>query len=182
MGGTTNSQALRFPFVDEVISDTAIKNLATDCATKLDAQDVTRAAVLKRPMATVTRNAVQNIAVNTDTTLIWDTIGFDPNSMVNLGTQPTRITVPSTATGLWHVEIHGNTNNTWSRTTLSFMVTGVVKAVKTFYFNDFLWYNFATMLVVPNANDYIECRVRHSGGGTDPMQFQTVTARLVSKT
>jgi hypothetical protein len=183
MGNTTNSQGLRYPYVDEGINSTNIQNLATDCATALDAQDVKRTLIIKRPVAAVFRSANQSIPVNTDTTIIWDTVSFDPNSMVNLGTQPTRITIPSTATGLWRVSISGALFGTaWTRTIWSVMVTGVVKGQKSFWQSDNSWSVFSTMVNVPNAGDYLEARIRHVGGGTDPINFLRMNAQLVAKT
>ena len=181
MGNTTNSQGLRYPYVDEGINSTNIANLAADCATALDAQDVSRNLMVKRPIAAVQRFAGQSIAVNTDTTVIWDSINLDPNSMVNLATFPTRITVPSTATGLWRVSMSGPLSVSWTRLTLSFMVSGVVRAMKTVWGSDATWPMFSTFINVPNAGDYIELRVRHAGGGTD--SFSTnMTAVLAAKT
>lgn len=184
MGGTTNSQALRFPYVDEVIASTHIQNFATDCASKLDVQDANRLLVVHKPLAAVTRFAAQNIAVNTDTTIIWDGVGADPAGMVNLGTQPTRITVPAAYTGLWRVQTDIFTSGpSWTRTQVSILVTGVVRAAKTYKGLNFSFAMLTALVNVPNANDYIEMRVRHAGGGTDPISpTVAMSATLVAKT
>lgn len=182
MGGTTNSQGLRYPYVDEGVNNSNIGNLAADLATALDARDVQRALVVKRPIASVFRSANQSIAVNTDTTLIWDTVEVDPSGLVNLGTQPTRITVPSTATGLWHVSFSGLIAGTsWTKTVLSIMVTGTVRAAKSFWSSDNTWPMFSAYVNVPSAGDYIEMRIRHAGGGTDPISFYHMNAQLAAK-
>lgn len=184
MGGTTNSQALRFPYVDEVIGNASIQNAATDIATKLDVQDVNRKLITARPIASVRRNAAQNIAINTDTLIIWDTVALDPGSYVNLGTQPTRITVPAAATGLWRVNIGGFNigGAAWTRTQVSILVTGVLQASKTYFGQDYNYLSYSDLVNVPNANDYIEMRIRHAGGATDPISPLSMTATLQAKT
>lgn len=183
MGGTTNSQALRFPYVDEGIAASNIANLAADIATKLDVQDATRTAVIARPVVSVSRNASQAIAVNTDVTIIWDVVSVDTAGLVNLGTQPTRITVPASATGLWRVSLSGAlVGPSWTRTTFTYLVSGAARAAKTFWGTDFGWTTFSTMINVSAANDFIEVRIRHAGGGTDVIAGLTLTAHPVAKT
>jgi len=183
MGGTTNSQALRFPYVEEGINALNIGNFAADCATKLDVQDVNRLNVLHRPIVGVKRSAAQNIAVSTDTTMIWDTIDFDPNSLVNLGTFPTRITVPTAFTGLWRVTLSGLPfSQVWTKTQISVMVSSVIRSWRSYFSTESQAFCFSTMVNVPNANDFIEMRVRHTGGGTDPFGSIRCQANLVAKT
>lgn len=183
MGGTTNSQALRFPYVDEVINSTNVQNLATDIASKLDVQDVSRSLITAKPIAVVSRSANQAFVVNTDTTIIWDTINLDTAGLVNLGTQPTRITVPSTYTGLWEVTYSlFDIANGWTRTAISVMVTGVVRQTRTYYQSAYAFGSHTVLVNVPTANDYIEIRLRHAGGGTDSNSNFTCTAHMVAKT
>lgn len=183
MGGTTNSQLLRFPYVDEVINSTNLQNLATDVASKLDTQDTNRTLVTAKPIASVARNANQSFAVSTDTLIIWDTINLDTAGLVNLGTQPTRITVPAAYTGLWQVTYSlFDIANAWTRTAISVLVTGTVRQTRTYYKSAYAFASHTVFVNVPTANDYIEIRLRHAGGGTDPNSGFTCSANLAAKT
>lgn len=181
MGGTTNSQALRFPYAEEGINASNIGNFAADCATQLDVQDVNRLNVLHRPIVGVSQSS-QNVAANTDTSIIWSSVDFDPNSLVNLGTFPTRITVPAAYTGLWRVTLSGLPLSTsWTKTQISVMVSSVIRSWRSYFSTEINAFCFSTMVNVPNANDFIEMRVRHTGGGTDPFGPIHCQANLAAK-
>ena len=107
MGGVTPVYAIRFPFIDETITDVSTKNAADDIAavlsTKLDAD---RDIALKRPSASAFKNASQSITANTETNIQFGSEDFDTDNAINLGTNNTRITVPTADGGRWWVFAH----------------------------------------------------------------------------
>lgn len=170
MGGTTNSQSLRYPYVTETITDASTKNLADDCATALSLQDTARTAALKRSVVQVSRNANQSIADNTDTLVSWDAEIQDPDNLWVIGT-PTRITVPAGLTGLWWVRVQvlsaGHTSST-SKGQISIRVSGTTVKRRTYFTATGTIKNqmqVSGLVNVPNAGDFIEAAILHVGGG-----------------
>src|SRR6188474_2429096 len=105
MGGTTNSQAFRYPYIDEVVTDVSTKNLADDIAAELTTtQDVNRLKALKRPIAKASRqSSTQNFADGVNTIVTFDTEVADSDGFINLGTNANRIIIPSSAfTGIYY--------------------------------------------------------------------------------
>lgn len=187
MGGTTNSQALRYPYDTDVITDTGIKNLADDCATKLTVQDGQRTAALKRPAVIIGRNANQSFADGVDTLVQMDFESQDTDNYVNLGVSNTRITVPAAGTGIWYVALSCASPGFTSSVTkgqLSITVTGGLQLRRTWYSATGAVKNnlrLEGVVSVPNANDYIEAMMLHTGGGALNASFFTLYAiRLTS--
>jgi ketosteroid isomerase-like protein len=107
MGSVTPVYAIRFPFIEETITDASTKNAADDIAavlsTKLDAD---RDISLKRPAASAFRNGSQAITANTETNIQFTSEDFDTDAAINLGVNNTRITVPTADGGRWWVFAH----------------------------------------------------------------------------
>lgn len=104
MGSTTPVYAIRFPFIEEVITDASTKNMADDIAAALSTDlDVDRDTSLKRAVAVAFRNATLNITANVETAITFDQETLDTDAAINLGTQATRITVPTGMGGRWWV-------------------------------------------------------------------------------
>lgn len=173
MGGTTNSQALRFPYVTETISDLHTKNFADDCATALAAQDVRRTSALKRSIVEVERAAALALADGSNVTVPWDTEVTDPDNLVNVGGgTPSRITIPAGLTGIWYcrVQVLSPGATGWMKGQVSITVTGNIRMRRSycqFGGGDSIDDMHLTAFVpVPNAGDYIEVQLLHVGGGS----------------
>lgn len=171
MGGTTNSQSIRYPYVNETITDVSTKNFADDCATALSAQDTKRAAALKRAAAQISRNAGQSIADNTDTLVSFDTEIQDTDNIWVIGT-PTRLTIPAGLTGLWWVRAQvlsaGHTSST-TKGQISIRVSGTAVKRRTYFTASGTIKNqmqVSGLVNVPNAGDFIEVALLHVGGGS----------------
>jgi hypothetical protein len=107
MGSTTPAYALRFPFIDEVITDASTKNLADDIAAILSTRlDADRDLSQKRASAFAFRNGSQSITVNVETNIQFTTEPFDTDAAINLGTNNTRITVPTGMGGRYWAIAH----------------------------------------------------------------------------
>jgi hypothetical protein len=107
MGSVTPVYAIRFPFNDETITDVSTKNAADDMAAVLSTHlDVDRDTSLKRAAASAFRNASQSIAANTETNIQFTSEDFDTDAAINLGTNNTRITVPTSMGGRYWVFGH----------------------------------------------------------------------------
>lgn len=107
MGGVTPVYAIRFPFIDETITDVSTKNAADDMAAALSTHlDADRDVSLKRAAASAFRNGSQSINANTETNIQFTSEDFDTDAAINLGTNNTRITVPSATGGRWWVFAH----------------------------------------------------------------------------
>jgi hypothetical protein len=170
MGGTTNSQSLRYPYLTETITDASTKNLADDIATALSAQDTKRAAALKRAAVQVARNANQSIPDNTDTLVSFDGEIQDTDNVWVIGT-PTRLTIPAGLTGLWWVRAQvlsaGHTSST-TKGQLSIRVSGTTVKRRTYFTATGTIKNqmqVSGLVNVPNAGDFIEVAILHVGGG-----------------
>lgn len=107
MGGVTPVWAIRFPFIEETITDASTKNAADDMAAILSAElDADRDLSLRRAAASAFRNGSQSIAANTETNIQFTSEDFDTDAAINLGTNNTRITIPSSNGGRWWVFAH----------------------------------------------------------------------------
>lgn len=103
MGSTTPTYAIRFPFIDETITDVSTKNAADDMASTLSTVlDVDMTTSLKRAVAVAFRNASLSVTAAAETTITFDQETLDTDNSFTLGT-PTRITVPSGMGGRWWV-------------------------------------------------------------------------------
>lgn len=107
MGGVTPVYAIRFPFIDETITDVSTKNAADDMAAVLSTHlDADRDLSLRRAAASAFRNGVQTISANTETNIQFTSEDFDTDAAINLGTNNTRITIPSSNGGRWWMIAH----------------------------------------------------------------------------
>lgn len=169
MGGTTPSQGLRYPYVDDVINESNQANLGADVAAKLTTQDAARALVIKRPFVFIS-SASQAIADGVDTAVIFTFVSTDPYGLVNLGTQPTRITPGSGNTGLWKFSyfLQFTTGASISKVRLSIAVTGTTRVYRSWFVNNSSTQNFVLsgMQQVAAGTDYMEFKVLHNGGGS----------------
>lgn len=173
MGDVTPVQALRFPWVDDVITETAQGNLGADIAAKLTTQDAARVLVLQRPFVIASRNALQAIANNTDTTVSFDAATFDPNGVLNIGGTPTRITPGSALTGVWKWSINPSQPGSVVKFQISVLVSGVVKGYRT-------WtspaaggsgFEASGLVYVPTGTDFIEFKVKQNSGVSQNLFF-----------
>jgi len=169
MGSTTPSQGLRFPWVDDVISESAQGNLGADVATKLTAQDTARALVIQRPWTLIFSNG-QATADGVDTAMTWSGFTLDPYSLTNFGTFPTRVTPGSSYVGLWKytLQVSFAIGSTITKLKVSVAVTGTTKSYRTFFTNANSGgvYNLSGMQRIPAGTDYFEFKVLHNGGGS----------------
>lgn len=104
MGGTTPNYAIRFPYIDETITDASTKNAADDIAAALSTHlDASRDISLKRMAAVSERFNTQSFNANVETTIIQDNETLDTDAAISIAGQPTRITVPASMGGLYWV-------------------------------------------------------------------------------
>jgi hypothetical protein len=107
MGDVTPVYAIRFPFIDETITDVSTKNAADDMAAVLSTHlDAARDTSLKRASASAFRNGSQSITAAVETNIQFTSENFDTDAAINLGTNNTRITVPTGMGGRWWVFAH----------------------------------------------------------------------------
>lgn len=169
MAGVTDTQSLRFGQVTDVITHTMIANLADDFATKLDAVDAVRAAVLRRPVAWARKNNITPLAVNTQTTVAFDTKLADTHGMIDLVGQPTRITATSLAgPGFYVVEAAATCDSaSWTRGDISIFKDGAVAAQRTLISPVSLCDMTVTAIIwLGVVTDFLDMRLYHEGGGT----------------
>lgn len=171
MGGTTGSQGLRFPYVDDVITDAAQANLGADIAAALSTQDTNRAKVLTRPFVYVRRGTTgQTFSDGVDTTVSFDLVNVDGYSMVNLGTQPTRITPGAGWTGMWKVSFSHAGSSSANKVRLAVSVTGTLKLGRSWASgaNSPTTHSLSGDIYVANTTDYLEFKVlRNGSSGSD---------------
>lgn len=102
MGGTTPNYALRFPYIDETITDASTKNLADDVAAVLtNTLDVDRAKSLGRASGSWFRSGNQSVSANTETAIAGTSETFDTDGAIDIAGQPTRFTVPAGMGGIY---------------------------------------------------------------------------------
>lgn len=169
MGGTTDTQSLRYGTVDDVISYLMQANLADDIATQLNAADTARTAGLHRPQVNITRNAALAIPVSTTTAVPYDTLNQDTHGMVNLGTQPTRVTCNASAgTGIYHVRFDASVDTTgWTKADLTVYKNGAFYDGRTFWGpQTFAPMEFETFVYLNLTTDFITTNIYHDGGGS----------------
>lgn len=183
MGGTTNSQAFRYPYIDEVVTDVSTKNLADDIAAKLTTpQDVNRLAALKRPVAKAARIlSSQNIADGVATTITFDTEVYDTDGLINLGTNAQRITVPAGKTGIYYVvgrvEVAGG--GAWSVGELLVAKNGGTWARRK-YFAPVDVLLCKGLVFMGGAGDFLEMQIIHTGGGTTAASFLSMAVHRIT--
>ena len=117
MGGVTPVWSIRFPYIEETITDASTKNAADDMAGVLTNElDADRDQSLKRASAYAFRNGSQSISANTETNIQFTSEPFDTDAAINLAGNNTRITVPSSMGGRYWVfaEIPSITSTTWT--------------------------------------------------------------------
>ena len=128
MGGVTPVFSIRFPYIDETITDVSTKNAADDMAAVLSAElDVDASLSQRRATAVAERFATQNITAGAVTTITQDNETLDTDAAINLGTQPTRITVPANMGGLYWVHGQVSTINggAWTSGQIALAKNGV---------------------------------------------------------
>lgn len=182
MGGTTNSQAFRYPYLNETVTDVSTKNLADDIAAKLTTpQDVNRLAALKRPVAKASRIASQNIADGVATTITFDTEIYDTDGLINLGTNAQRITVPAGKTGNYYAvarcEVAGG--GAWSVGEILILKNGGTWARRK-YFAPVDVLLCKGLIQMGGAGDFLEVQIIHTGGGTTAASFISLAVHRVT--
>lgn len=173
MAGTTDTQSLRFGQVTDVITHTMVANLADDIAAQLDAADAAQLTVLKRPVVFVRRLANQATAAGVQAPVTFDDKPTDTHLMVDLATQPTRITVNSSAGAgmyMFHARLTAETGvGTWTAGHLSFYKNAVQISQR----SAFAQRNATTLTaqVQMNVTDFMQVRFQHDGTGTPNITF-----------
>lgn len=169
MAGVTETQSLRYGHVTDVISHTMMRDLADDIAVQLDAADAARAVALKRPQARSHRNATASLAAATPTAQVFDTLVWDTHGMINIGAQPTRITVVTAAgVGSYHVTGWAQCDTTsWTRADLSIAKNGTAIRARTWFQPVILDVLSVEAIVDMNTvGDYFTLILSHEGGGS----------------
>lgn len=170
MPGTTDTQSLRFGTVDDVITHTMQANLADDIATQLNSADTARTAALTRATARVGRlSSTFTLPVSAVTVVTMDLLTWDTHGMVNLGTQPQRVTTTaSSGAGLYHATVTAQVDTTgWTKGDLIINKNGGFYAQRTWWGPQ----NLDTLLheaFVPldAVSDYLTFALYHEGGGS----------------
>lgn len=178
MAGTTDTQSLRFGQVTDVISHTMQANLADDIAVQLDAADVARAATLKGPVAGASRGSM-NLPVGVAQLVTFTSEMFDTHGMIDIATQPTRLTVPSSAVaGIFEVHFEALWDTTgWTRGDIYFYKNGGFYSQRTWYAPQSLGtVRFTSQVWLGASGDYLQVYVSHEGGGTTANISSTLTA------
>jgi hypothetical protein len=169
MPGVTDTQSLRFGYVTDPISHTTVRDLADDVAAQYDAADVARAAALQKPVVRVQRNAGLAIPVTTITAIPWDVETTDTHGMVDIATNPTRVTaVTAAGSGLYLAEIDVQSNmGSWTRADIILRRNGTFYAQKSWYNpQDFNHLQFSSFIDLDTVGFYLEWLLYHEGGGT----------------
>jgi hypothetical protein len=170
MPGSTASQGLPYPYLDETISDVSTKNLADTLATKLTGEDASRTAALKRPTGCAFRNANQSIPVTTDTVITFDGELWDTDGMINIGTTPTRFSMAVGITGVWLFTAFARSlaSSSWTKAVITIRKNGTQAVARRSYWsgtNALVSKLEVTGLVyLPNNTDYVEVMIQHLGG------------------
>lgn len=173
MAGTTDTQSLRFGQVTDVMTHTMLANLADDIAAQLDLADAAQASVLKRPVVFVRRLASQPTVAGVQAPITFDDLPTDTHAMVDLATQPTRITVNASAGAgmyMFHAKVSAQTGvGTWTAGHLSLYKNAVQISQRTAYAqrNDIT----ITAQVLMNVTDFMQVRYQHDGTGTPNITF-----------
>lgn len=179
----TDTQSLRFGQVTDVITHTMQQNLADDIAAQLDLADTARTAALKRPIARVQRGTALAIPVTTVTVVPWVTELTDTHAMVDIATQPTRITAGATAgTGAYIVQADLQGSYTgWTRADLLIYKNGAVYAQRTWFTpQDFNILAITTMVNFGVVGDFVDLRIYHEGGGSTNTLTVNMNATKIS--
>lgn len=177
MGNTTPSQGLRYPYVDDIISESAQGNLGADIAAKLTTQDTARALVIQRPFVYLPGSST-SLADGVDTALSWSPAQFDSYGLWS-GGSPTRITPGSGNTGLWKFALHVSLSAGVGiiRVQLSLAVTGTTRVYRTYFCtNNSTDYCLSGMQQIATGTDYMEFKVLHNGGGAQSVSNCVATA------
>ena len=169
MAGITDTQSIRYGHVTDVISHTMLRNEADDIAAQLDAADVAATAALKLPAAIVRRGATLAVPVSSLTAVPFDDEQQDTHAMVDLATQPTRITAGATAgAGLYMVawQVQWDTTG-WMRGDVVVNKNGAYYARQTLYTpQSFDVFSGCLEIHLGTVGDYVSFSVFHEGGGT----------------
>lgn len=169
MASVTDTQSLRFGQVTDVLSHTMMRDLADDTAVQLDNADAARTTALKRPMVKIQRNGSLAIPVTTIVIIPWDIETTDTHGMVDIPTQPTRVTaVAAAGSGLYLVEIDVLSDMTsWTRADVLLRRNGTFYTQKSFYQpQNFTHLQVSTFMDLDTVGQYLEVGLYHEGGGT----------------
>lgn len=181
MGSTTPSQGLRYPWVDDVITDAAQGNLGADIAAGLTTQDTARSLVLKRPYVVVA-SSTQATADGTDTAIIWTVASTDPYTLWSAGT-PTRITPGTANIGMWKYSLDVQFSiSAATKLQLSVAVTGTTKSYRSWFHNVSTndHFSLSGSQFIAAGTDYLEFKVLHNGAGSQNILGATAAAWQVS--
>ena len=174
MPGITDTQSLRFGQVGDPLSHTTLRNLADDLAVQLDAADVLRSSVLKRPVTWLSRGIALALPVSTYTAVPFTGALVNTHGMADIGTQPTRATVTASAgAGRYLVECHIQFLYTsWTKAEIAVYKNGSFYGSKSWASpQDLNVLQYATLVDLNAVGDYIEMRVNHEGGTTTGDSF-----------
>lgn len=105
MGAFTTSQALPYPWIDDLADPNQLRDLALAIDAKVVAHLAQRDIVRKRPYAKMAKLTSTTITTGVVTTLTFDTEIDDTHAIVNLGTNNTRFTIPASQAGVYFVTV-----------------------------------------------------------------------------
>lgn len=170
MAGVTDTQSLRFGQVSDVITHTMVRDLADDIAVQLDAADAARLVAQKRPVAWARRAlTAQSLPVGLPAVITFDQELVDTHSMIDLATQPTRITCGATAgTGIYLVQVNLVAfMAAWGRGDLGVRKNGTTPQVQKAFISplDLVGHHASMLINFAATTDYVEMTTYHESGG-----------------
>lgn len=183
MPGSTASQALPYPYIDEAITDVSTKNLADTIATKLTSQDTARTLALKRATGEARRNTILALADGVNTVVPFDQEIWDTDNMINVGgANPSRITVATGLAGLYHVSgyLGAAVSGSWTRSQITIMKNGGTLVCGRTYGASAPVMLCSGLHYAVNAGDYFELFLLHAGGGSTNVSNANLVVRRVS--
>jgi hypothetical protein len=170
MAGTTDTQGLRFGEITDPISHTTLASLADDIATQLDQADAAATAALKRPVVFVRRVTGQSITANAQAVVTFDNLVYDTHGMVNLGSQPTRVTAVSAAgLGVYTFQARVSaqfSSGTWTAGHISVWKNGTTNLGQRMQWAPRSDMSITCRAFLANVGDYVDLRFEHDGSGT----------------
>jgi hypothetical protein len=183
MPGATPVKAFPFPLLTEVVTHQSTEDLAQAFADELDLQDIAEGLALGRPACSARRVANQSIPDGVDTVITMDGEVYDTDGLVDIATNPTRISVPSGLEGMWyvHAEVGSANSTSWTKSQLSVRRAGVTGVLRKTFSAASLHMLVSGVVWIPPGGSYLELMVLHSGGGaTNVASVQFRATRLTA--
>lgn len=171
MAGVTPTQSLRYGQVTDVVAHTFQADLADDIDTQLQAAITARNAARLRPRATARRVLTSlSVAATTLVVVPFDSEADDTNGMVDVATQPNRITCSASAgAGGYYVSgfVDSAAGSAFTRSDIQINRNGTQVLHRSYWGQ--VTEMFVDGWVSLAVGDYLELAVYHEGGGTVSM-------------